>query len=166
MITIKEEIEDLLCSDITGYKIAKETGIGESIISNLRNKKRNIDNLSVKNAVLLISFKRKHLGFINYSSISKNEQNNEYSITYEMVKKIELEDQKLYEIEYKYVDGIKITNDYDINEIKYQILSGGVSEGHLHVKNFKEVIFYVTMKSKLNIDLAELIKQEKTIKNC
>lgn len=161
MITIKEEIEDLLCSDITGYKIAKETGIGESIISNLRNKKRNIDNLSVKNAVLLINFKRKHLGFINYSSISKNKKNNEYFVSYETVNKIELEGQILYEIKYNYADGIKISNDYDIDKIKQQILSNGKYERHLYVKSYEEVMMFLTMKFDLHLNLARLIEQVK-----
>lgn len=54
---IKKSIKRLLDSSITGYEISKRTGVAESIISDLRNENRKIENLSLKNAELLYSFK-------------------------------------------------------------------------------------------------------------
>ena len=47
---MREQIEKLLNSDITGYRIFKDTGMSQSIISEFRSGKRNLDNLSLKNA--------------------------------------------------------------------------------------------------------------------
>ena len=48
--SIKEGIEALLSSNISGYEIEKRTGISRSTIHYLRIGKRDIDNLSWKNA--------------------------------------------------------------------------------------------------------------------
>lgn len=177
---MRKNIEELLNSDITGYKIAKTIGIGESVISNLRNGKRELGNISLKNAELLNDFKEKYdiyvnlkeiklpkdekikfisYKFTNYSTISKNKTGNGYCVTFETVKKVKVEDRELYEIEYKYADGIKIINDYNIDEIKQQILDKEQSEGILHVKSFKEAIAYLTMKFNLHT-LEQLIKNK------
>lgn len=58
---IKKSIKRLLDSSISGYEISKKTGVAESVISNLRNKKREIENLSLKNAELLYSFKNEYV---------------------------------------------------------------------------------------------------------
>lgn len=47
---MRKEIEKLLNSDITGYRIYKDTGLSQSIISEFRSGKRELDNLSLKNA--------------------------------------------------------------------------------------------------------------------
>lgn len=47
---MREQIEKLLNSDITGYQIYKKTGLSQSIISEFRSGKRELDNLSLKNA--------------------------------------------------------------------------------------------------------------------
>lgn len=48
--SIKEGIEALLSSNISGYEIEKRTGISRSTIHYLRIGKRDIDNMSWKNA--------------------------------------------------------------------------------------------------------------------
>uniref|UniRef100_UPI00214DA385 hypothetical protein n=1 Tax=Staphylococcus haemolyticus TaxID=1283 RepID=UPI00214DA385 len=55
---MRKQIEELLKSEVTGYSIAKKTGIGESVISNLRSGKRNLDNISLKNAELLYNYQK------------------------------------------------------------------------------------------------------------
>nr|WP_244972251.1 hypothetical protein [Mammaliicoccus lentus] len=55
---MRKQIEKLLKSDVTGYRIAKKTGLGESLVSNLRNGKRSLDDLSLKSAELLAEFKQ------------------------------------------------------------------------------------------------------------
>lgn len=61
---IREGIEALLTSDISGYEIEKRTGISRSTIHYLRIGKRDIDNLSWKSAQKLynlsLSLKRKN----------------------------------------------------------------------------------------------------------
>lgn len=61
---IKEGIEALLSSDISGYEIEKRTGISRSTIHYLRIGKRDIDNLSWKSAQKLhnlsLSLERKN----------------------------------------------------------------------------------------------------------
>ena len=56
---MRKQIEELLKSEVTGYRIAKKTGIGESVISNLRSGKRNLDNISLKTLNYYIIIKRR-----------------------------------------------------------------------------------------------------------
>lgn len=58
---MKESIQVLLDSDITGYAIHKETGISQSVISELRTGKRDLNNLSLNYAEKLYYFQRKYL---------------------------------------------------------------------------------------------------------
>ena len=41
----KKKIIELIESDITGYKIYKATGVSQYVLSQLRQGKRNVDNL-------------------------------------------------------------------------------------------------------------------------
>ena len=43
----KKKIIELIESDITGYKIYKATGVSQYVLSQLRQGKRNVDNLSL-----------------------------------------------------------------------------------------------------------------------
>ncbi|WP_147640598.1 MULTISPECIES: hypothetical protein [Mammaliicoccus] len=58
---MREAIQVLLDSDITGYEIHKETGISQSVISELRRGKRDLGNLSLNYAEKLYYFQRKYL---------------------------------------------------------------------------------------------------------
>ncbi|MDK7284466.1 MAG: DNA-binding protein [Lactobacillus crispatus] len=53
---MRKTIEKLLKSDISGYRIYKETGISQSRISDLRNRHRTLDNLSFANAEKLYNY--------------------------------------------------------------------------------------------------------------
>ncbi|MCY1619673.1 hypothetical protein NW117_02720 [Staphylococcus pettenkoferi] len=53
---MRETIEKLLRSDISGYRIYKETGISQSRISDLRNGRRKLDNISFANAERLYNY--------------------------------------------------------------------------------------------------------------
>ncbi len=48
MKKIIKEIEDLLNSDLTSYKIAMGSGVANSIIQNYRNGKRKVENMTLK----------------------------------------------------------------------------------------------------------------------
>lgn len=50
---IKENIQKLLDSDITNYRIYKDTGIAQSTLSDLKNGKTTIDSMRLDNALKL-----------------------------------------------------------------------------------------------------------------
>lgn len=56
---MREEIQELLDSDVTGYKIFKTTGVSQSVISDLRKGKRSLDNISLLNAERLHEYQLK-----------------------------------------------------------------------------------------------------------
>lgn len=54
---IKKEIKKLLDSDITGYRIYKEAGVDQAVISKLRSGERKIEDLTVSTADKLLKTK-------------------------------------------------------------------------------------------------------------
>lgn len=56
---IKAEIEKILNSDDTSYRIAKETGIAVQIIDRYRQGKSKIENMTLKNAEKILKFGKK-----------------------------------------------------------------------------------------------------------
>ncbi|MGW7998920.1 hypothetical protein ACWEYI_00040 [Staphylococcus xylosus] len=58
---MKDVIQKLLDSDISSYKIGKETGVSNSIIQRLRNGERTIGNLSLDTAEKLYEYAKAHL---------------------------------------------------------------------------------------------------------
>lgn len=56
---MRKEIEELLNSDVSGYKIFKATGVSQSVISDLRKGKRSLDNISLLNAERLYTYQLK-----------------------------------------------------------------------------------------------------------
>lgn len=69
---IKKEVKKLLDSDITGYRIYKETGVDQAVISKLRSGERKIEDLTVSTADKLLKFK----GGKKMTRIYKDEDNN------------------------------------------------------------------------------------------
>lgn len=61
MSEYKQVIKKLIESEITGYQIYKNTLINQAIISTLRNGKRDLDSLSLKNAEKLYQYGKAHL---------------------------------------------------------------------------------------------------------
>lgn len=51
-----KEIEELLNSEISSYKIAKDSGVSYSLISDYRNSKRKIENMTLQVANKLIKY--------------------------------------------------------------------------------------------------------------
>ena len=51
-----KEIEELLNSEISSYKIAKDSGVSYSLISDYRNAKRKIENMTLQVAKKLIRY--------------------------------------------------------------------------------------------------------------
>lgn len=56
MKKIIKEIEDLLNSDLTSYKIAMGSGVANSIIQNYRNGKRKVENMTLKTTLKLYDY--------------------------------------------------------------------------------------------------------------
>ncbi len=56
MKKIIKEIEDLLNSDLTSYKIAMGSGVANSMIQNYRNGKRKVENMTLKTALKLYEY--------------------------------------------------------------------------------------------------------------
>ena len=56
MEKIIKEIEDLFNSDITDYRISKDTGITLSVIQNYRNGKYALENMTLKIAKKLYEY--------------------------------------------------------------------------------------------------------------
>ncbi len=52
----KKKIIELIESDITGYKIYKETGISQYVLSQLRQGKRDVDNLTLNTTEKLYAY--------------------------------------------------------------------------------------------------------------
>ncbi|UXR29337.1 hypothetical protein [Staphylococcus simulans] len=61
MSEYKKMIIELIESDITGYQIHKETGVSQYVISQLRQGKRDIDNLTLNTTEKLYDYAKNHL---------------------------------------------------------------------------------------------------------
>lgn len=57
----KKKIIELVESNITGYQIHKETGVSQYVISQLRQGKRDVDNLTLNTTEKLYEYARKVL---------------------------------------------------------------------------------------------------------
>ena len=58
MDKIIKEIEDLFNSDITDYRISKDSGVALSMIQNYRNGNRKVENMTLKTAKKLYEYKK------------------------------------------------------------------------------------------------------------
>lgn len=63
-----KEIEELLNSEISSYKIAKDSGVSYSLISDYRNSKRKIENMTLQVANKLIRYSEERK-MINYDKM-------------------------------------------------------------------------------------------------
>lgn len=57
----KKKIIELVESNITGYQIHKETGVSQYVISQLRQGKRDVDNLTLNTTEKLYEYSKKTL---------------------------------------------------------------------------------------------------------
>lgn len=72
------EIKYLINSDVTGYKIFQKTGISQSVVSELRNGKRDIENLSLKTAEKLYDFYKDYELNVIYKEVGHYLKDNEH----------------------------------------------------------------------------------------
>ncbi|MCD8914284.1 hypothetical protein K2V61_01750 [Staphylococcus simulans] len=61
MSEYKKMIIELIESDITGYQIHKKTGVAQYVISQLRQGKREVDNLTLNTTEKLYDYAKTHL---------------------------------------------------------------------------------------------------------
>lgn len=55
-MNIEKQIQELLNSDISAYRIAKDTGVAQPVITRLRNGDRKIGKINVETAQKLIDY--------------------------------------------------------------------------------------------------------------
>ena len=122
MDKIIKEIEELLNSDVTDYRISKDTGITLSVIQNYRNGKYALDNMTLKIAKKLYEYKER-LEMKNYDKMML------------VVKELVLEDGAF--ISYWKEDRINdITTVYSVDELKAHL-------GNLNDDEFEKLIIQV-----------------------
>lgn len=118
---MKKEIEELLKSDLTSYKIAKETGITVQQIDRYR-KNNKVGNITLDNALKLYNYKER-LEMKNYDKMML------------VVKELVLEDGAF--ISYWKEDSINdISTVYSVDELKAHL-------GNLNDEDFENIVFQV-----------------------
>ena len=118
---MKKEIEELLNSDLTSYKIAKETGITVQQIDRYR-KNNKVGNITLDNALKLYNYKER-LEMKNYDKMML------------VVKELVLEEGAF--ISYWKEDNINdITTVYSVDELKAHL-------GNLNDEDFENIVFQV-----------------------
>lgn len=122
MEKIIKEIEELLNSDVTDYRISKDTGITLSVIQNYRNGKYALENMTLKIAKKLYEYKER-LDMRNYEKMMV------------IVNELVLEDGAF--VSYWSEDNINdITTVYSVDELKAHL-------GNLNDDEFEKLVIQV-----------------------
>ena len=122
MDKIIKEIEDLLNSDVTDYRISKDTGITLSVIQNYRNGKYALDNMTLKIAKKLYEYKER-LEMKNYDKMML------------VVKELVLEDGAFISY-WKEDSNNDITTVYSVDELLAHL-------GNLNDEDFENIVIQV-----------------------
>lgn len=126
MEKIIKEIEDLFNSDITDYRISKDTGISLSVIQNYRSGKYALENMTLKIAKKLYNYKER-LDMRNYDKMMT------------IVNELVLEDGAF--ISYWSEDDINdITTVYSVEELKSHI-------SNVDEEDFNKLVFQVNFEN-------------------
>lgn len=126
MDKIIKEIEELLNSDVTDYRISKDTGITLSVIQNYRSGKYALENMTLKIAKKLYEYKEK-INMTNYGKM----------IT--IVNKLVLEDGAF--VSYWSEDKINdITTVYSVEELKSHL-------SNVKEEDFNKLVFQVNFEN-------------------
>lgn len=118
---MKKEIEELLNSDLTSYKIAKETGITVQQIDRYR-KNNKVGNITLDNALKLYNYKER-LEMKNYDKMML------------VVKELVLEDGAFISY-WKEDSNNDISTVYSVNELKAHL-------GNLNDEDFENIVIQV-----------------------
>lgn len=147
MDKIIKEIEELLNSDVTDYRISKDTGITLSVIQNYRNGKYALENMTLKIAKKLYEYKEK-INMTNYGKM----------IT--IVNELVLEDGAF--VSYWSEDKINdITTVYSVEELKSHL-------SNVKEEDFNKLIFQVNFENQdkdyqFNLNDYEAVKNKNEI---
>lgn len=126
MDKIIKEIEDLFNSDITDYRISKDSGVALSMVQNYRNGNRKVENMTLKTAKKLYEYKEK-INMTNYGKM----------IT--IVNELVLEDGAF--VSYWSEDKINdITTVYSVEELKSHL-------SNVKEEDFNKLIFQVNFEN-------------------
>lgn len=117
-----KEIEELLNSEISSYKIAKDSGVSYSLISDYRNAKRKIENMTLQVANKLIKY-TEELKMRNYDKMMV------------VVNELVLEEGAW--VDFWFEDKPNdITTSYSVDELKSHL-------GHLEEEDYEKLVFQV-----------------------
>jgi len=117
-----KEIEELLNSEISSYKISKDSGVSYSLISDYRNAKRKIENMTLQVAKKLIRYSEE-LKMRNYDKMMV------------IVNELVLEDEAW--VDFWFEDKPNdITTSYSVDELKSHL-------GHLEEEDYEKLVFQV-----------------------
>ena len=117
-----KEIEDLLSSEISSYKIAKDSGVPYSLISDYRNGKRKLENMTLQVANKLIKY-TEELKMRNYDKMMV------------IVNELVLENEAW--VDFWFEDKPNdITTSYSVDELKSHL-------GHLEEEDYEKLVFQV-----------------------
>ena len=117
-----KEIEELLNSEISSYKIAKDSGVSYSLISDYRNNKRKIENMTLQVANKLIKY-TEELKMRNFDKMMV------------IVNELVLEDEAW--VDFWFEDKPNdITTSYSVDELKSHL-------GHLEEEDYEKLVFQV-----------------------
>ena len=147
MDKIIKEIEELLNSDVTDYRISKDTGITLSVIQNYRSGKYALENMTLKIAKKLYEYKEK-INMTNYGKM----------IT--IVNELVLEDEAF--VSYWSEDKINdITTVYSVEELKSHL-------SNVKEEDFNKLIFQVNFENQdkdyqFNLNDYEAVKNKNEI---
>ena len=147
MEKIIKEIEDLFNSDITDYRISKDSGVALSMIQNYRNGNRKIENMTLKTAKKLYEYKEK-INMTNYGKM----------IT--IVNELVLEDGAF--VSYWSEDKINdITTVYSVEELKSHL-------SNVKEEDFIKLVFQVNFENQdkdyqFNLNDYEAVKNKNEI---
>lgn len=126
MDKIIKEIEELLNSDVTDYRISKDTGITLSVVQNYRNGKYALENMTLKIAKKLYEYKEK-INMTNYGKMMV------------IVNELVLEDGAF--ISYWSEDKINdITTVYSVEELKSHL-------SNVDEEDFNKLVFQVNFEN-------------------
>ena len=147
MDKIIKEIEELLNSDVTDYRISKDTGITLSVIQNYRSGKYALENMTLKIAKKLYEYKEK-INMTNYGKM----------IT--IVNELVLEDGAF--VSYWSEDKINdITTVYSVEELKSHL-------SNVKEEDFNKLVFQVNFENQdkdyqFNLNDYEAVKNKNEI---
>ena len=117
-----KEIEELLNSEISSYKIAKDSGVSYSLISDYRNAKRKIENMTLQVANKLIKY-------------TEERKMRNYDKMMVVVNELVLEDEAW--VDFWFEDKPNdITTSYSVDELKSHL-------GHLEEEDYEKLVFQV-----------------------